>query len=45
MKDIKDKEYILMKFILVKCQIRKQNSLGLITDLPSINNLVNENNL
>lgn len=44
-KDIKDKEYILAKLIHINkmSNKEKQNSLGLITDLPSINNLVNKN--
>jgi hypothetical protein len=44
-KDIKDKEYILAKLIHINkmSNKEKQNSLGLITDLPAINNLVNQN--
>ena len=38
-KDIKDKEYILAKLIHINKMSNKdkQNSIGLITDLPSIN--------
>jgi|TARA_R110002072_G_scaffold76776_2_gene179801 hypothetical protein len=45
LKDKKDKEYILAKLIHINkmSNKEKQNSLGLITDLPSINNVVNQN--
>lgn len=45
LKDKKDKEYILAKLIHINkmSNKEKQNSLGLITDLPSINNIVDEN--
>ena len=45
LKDKKDKEYILAKLIHINkmSNKEKQNSLGLITDLPSINNIVDQN--
>ena len=45
LKDRKDKEYILAKLIHINkmSNKEKQNSLGLITDLPEINNEVNQN--
>lgn len=45
LKDKKDKEYILAKLIHINKMTNKekQNSLGLITDLPEINNVVNQN--
>ena len=45
LEDNKKKEYILAKLIHINkmSNKEKQNSLGLITDLPAINNLVNQN--
>ena len=45
LQDKKDKEYILAKLIHISkmSDKEKQNSLGLITDLPAINNIVNKN--
>ena len=45
LKDKKDKEYILAKLIHINkiSNKEKQNSLGLITDLPAVNNIVNNN--
>lgn len=45
LKDRKDKEYILAKLIHINKMNdkEKQNSLGLITDLPAINDIVNKN--
>lgn len=44
-KDRKEKEYILAKLIHINKMNdkEKQNSLGLITDLPAINDIVNQN--
>jgi hypothetical protein len=44
-KDRKEKEYILAKLIHINKMNdkEKQNSLGLITELPEINNIVNKN--
>ena len=44
-KDKKDKEYILAKLIHINKMNdkEKQNSLGLITDLPAINEIVDKN--
>ena len=45
LKDRKDKEYILAKLIHINKMSNKenQNSLGLITDLPALNGIVNNN--